>query len=165
MSAQKSVADAYLHWIIASEYYDGAMVGVGERAADGATVWFRVVAWDDEQWRRVFAVVTIEPSLSNRLVRSLENGESRKTPFWLPGIASATPEITKCWSEIADVATRSESWRLVEAHDLNEPYAERTVMPADISHVVAGVRAGSVLAVGGPSLTDSYLQKIRSQAG
>jgi len=39
---------AYLRWIVASEYYDGAMAGIGERATDSATVWFRVVAWDDE---------------------------------------------------------------------------------------------------------------------
>lgn len=52
MSTQKPGAGAYLRWIIASEYYDGAMAGIGERVADGATVWFRAVAWDGEQWRR-----------------------------------------------------------------------------------------------------------------
>ncbi len=168
MSTQESGlgdAGAYLRWIIASEYYDGATVGIGERAADGATVWFRVVAWDEEQWLRVFAVTAVEPSRAGQLVRDLENAEPRKAPFWLSGPTSVTPETKKGWSDIADAAARSENWRLVEAHDLNEPAAERFMNPADIPRVLAGVRAGSVLEVNGPSLTDSFLQQVRLQAG
>ncbi len=165
MSTRKSDARGYLRWIIASEYYDGATVGIGERAIDGVAVWFRVVAWDDELWQRVFATTPVELSLAEQLVLELEKTESRKSPLWLPGPPSVTPGTKKGWSEIADAATRSETWRLVEAHDLNEPSAERSVMRADVPRVLACVRAGSVLGANGPSLTDSFLQQIRSQAG
>jgi hypothetical protein len=161
MSTRKSGASAYLRWIIASEYYDGATAGIGERAADGAAVWFRVVAWDEEQWQRVFAVTALEPSRAEQLVRELEKAEPRKVPFWLPGPMSVTPETKKDWGEIADAAIRSDSWRLVEAHDLNEPSAERLVSAADVPRLTASVRAGSILAARGPSLTDDFLRQVR----
>jgi len=165
MSRRVADAGAYLRWLVASEYFDGAMAGIGERAVDGATVWFRVVAWDDEQWQRVFAVSTIEPSLSEQLVRNLEKAEPRKVPFWLPSVQSVTPETVANWGEIVETAVRSETWRLVEAHDLNEPSVERVVGPSDVSRVVAVLRAESVFAASGSSLTDKFLQQIRSQAG
>jgi hypothetical protein len=161
MSTHKSDAGAYLRWIVASEYYDGAIAGIGQRSADGATVWFRVVAWDEEQWRRVFAVTAVAPSRAEELVRDLEKAEPRKVPFWLPGPTSVTPETKKGWGEVADAAARSGSWHLVEAHDLNEPYAERLVPAADVSRLIAGIRAGSVLAVRGSSLTDDFLHQVR----
>jgi hypothetical protein len=165
MSTDKADAGAFLRWIIASEYYDGAIAGIGERATDCAAVWFRVVAWDEAQWRRVFAVATVEASLSKRLIQNLAKVEPRKAPFWLPGTSSATPEIKKDWDEIADAAARSATWRLVEAHDLNERSVERSVMPGDVPRVLGSIRAGSVLAVSGPSLTNRFLEQIRLQAG
>jgi hypothetical protein len=161
MSVRKSDADAYLRWIIASEYYDGAMAGIGERAVDGAIVWFRVVAWDDELWRRVFAVTAVETSQAMQLVQDLEKAEPRKMPFWLPGPTSVTPDTQKGWDEIADAAIRSNSWRLVEAHELDKPSIECIVPAAVVPHLIAGVRAGSVLDARGPSLTDDYLQQVR----
>jgi hypothetical protein len=165
MSTHKPDVGAYLRWIIASEYYDGSMAGIGERVADGAVVWFRVVAWDEEQWRRVFAVTAIESSLSERLVQDLEKVEPRKMPFWLPGPTSATPDVKKGWDKIVDAAVGSARWSLVEAHDLNETSTEHSATAADVPRVVAAVRAGSVLEVRGSLLTDSFLQQIRSQAG
>jgi hypothetical protein len=165
MSAHKSGTAAYLRWIIASEYYDGSVAGIGERAADGAAVWFRAVGWDDEQWRRVFAVTTVEPSLSERLVQNLEKVEPRKMPFWLPGPDSATPDVKKIWDEIVGAAASSDRWSLVEAHDLNEESVEHPVTPADVSQLVAAVRAGAVFEVRAASLTDGVLEQIRSQAG
>jgi hypothetical protein len=161
MSTHKPDTSAYLRWIVASEYYDGAMAGVGERVTDGAAVWFRAVAWDHEQWQRVFAVTVVEPVLVERLIRDLEKVDQRRTPFWLPGPTSATPDVQMDWGDIADAALRSERWWLVEAHDLIEASTERQAMPADVPRLAANVRAGTVLGVSGPSLMDSVLQQIR----
>ena len=165
MSMRRSNAGAYLRWIIASEYYDGAMAGIGERAADGAPVWFRVVAWDEEQWLRVFAVAAVAASLTQCLVHNLEKVEPRKEPFWLPGVHSVTGETRRGWGEIARAAARAKNWWLVEAHDLGDPAGERPVLASDIPRVVAGVRTERVLAVTGPSLVDSFLQRIRLNDG
>lgn len=160
MSTQDSDICAYLRWIIVSDYYDGATAGIGKRTADGAIVWFRVVAWDEEQWRRVFAVTVVDSVRVAQLVRDLEQVEPRNSPYWLPGPASVTPEIKEGWGQILEAATRSDTWWLVEAHDLNELSAERFVAAADVPRVVEGIRAGSVLAVRGASLTDDFLQRI-----
>lgn len=141
------------------------MAGVGERVTDGATVWFRAVAWDHEQWQRVFAVTIVEAAHVARLIQDLEKVEQRRTPFWLPGPASAKSEVQKDWNDIADAALRSERWWLVETHDLIEASKERQAMPTDVPQLAANIRAGTVLGVSGPSLMDGVLQQIRPRAG
>lgn len=163
MSTHKPSADAYLRWIVANEYYDGAMAGVGERVLDGAAVWFRVVAWDAELWQRVFAVTVVDSDLVQQLIQDLEGIEHRRSPFWLPGPATATRALNKVWNGIEDSALRSERWWLIEGHDLLASN-ERQVTPTDAAMLVASIRAGTVLDVSGPSMIDSLLRHIRSQS-
>jgi len=160
---EKSNPTAYLRRVIASEYHDGAMAGIGERATDGAIVWFRVVAWDDEQWVRLFAVATIDPLLEARLVQNLEKFELRKMPFWLPGSETDTPDVKRAWVDIENAALRSDRWTLVEAHDVDEDSTEHPVEPADIFALLEVIRAASVLELRGPLLMDRFLEHARSR--
>lgn len=152
----------YLRWIVACDYYDGAMTGIGERTADGILVWFTVVAWDEEQWLRVFAITTVDPECVGRLISELERVELRRLPFWLPGPASATPVAKDIWSQLANEAIRSDRWWLVEAHDLNEVPTQILVPTSGVPRLVASVRGGSVLTVRGSSITDELLRGIGS---
>lgn len=165
MTAQQTQGSGCLRWIIASEYYDGAMAGIGERSTDGATVWFRTVAWDDEQWQRVFAIAAVEPPLGQSLIRELEKVEKRQSPFWLPGPSSATPEAQVAWDAIVDAALRADRWWLVEAHDLLEASTERLATPSEAGPLTAALRAGSVLTLPGPVLIDDFMRQIQSHAG
>ena len=156
----------YLRWIIASDYYDGAMSGVGERSSDGAVVWFRAIAWDDEQWQRVFAVAVVAPALVQRLVTELEKAGPRQLPFWLPGPSPAIPDAEAAWRAVADAALLTDQWRLVEAHDLLEPCSESLADdPFEAAKLADAVRYGSVLTVSTVPLIDALLRQIQSHAG
>lgn len=153
-------ASSYLRWVIASEYYDGAMAGVGERMSDGSIVWFRVVAWDDEQWRRVLAVTCVDQKLVSILRQRLESIESGRLPFWFPGPSADTPDVRAAWAEIIDSAMHSSAWWFVEAHDLLDAGEEHKVAPPNVPRVVANVRSATVLVVAGSALKDAFLRQI-----
>ena len=121
------------------------------------------VAWDQEMWCRVFAVTTVEPRLSDRLLAKLEKVEPRKTPFWVPGPSTFTPAIENDWREIENAAVRSSTWWLVEAHSPVEPAMQRPLDSLDAEAVLAEVRAKLVSDVTGESLTDRLLEQLRSQ--
>lgn len=93
---------------------------------------------------------------------STQQGRTKAGAVLAAWADAATPEAKKGWSQIAEAAARSDTWRLVEAHDLNEPSTEHSLIATDVPQLVAVVRAGSVLAAQRPSLTDSFLQQIRS---
>jgi hypothetical protein len=164
MNLGTSDAQGYLRWLVAREYYDGAMSGVGERTADGAIVWFRAVAWDLEQWQRVFAVTVIDRVLVERLVDGLERLDQRRAPFWLPGPGAATPDVEGNWKDVEGAAQGSPEWWLVEAHDLIEPSRERHVIAGDIPSLVENIRAGTLLSVSGPPLLELTQQQLGLRA-
>jgi hypothetical protein len=161
MTASVEGADPYLLWIVASEYYDGEMSGVGLRASDGAHVWFRTLAWDSEQWQRVFAIARVEKPLIDRLLVELEKTEPRRSPFWLPGPTSGTLAVQTIWNDIANAALNTRDWQMAEGRSLVEPVTERSVDTGDVPYVIRAIRSEAVTTEMGPSLIDNVLRRIR----
>ncbi len=159
------MAGSYLKWIVASKYYDGVMERVGERTADGATVWFRALAWDDEQWRRVFAVAVIGSSLTRELLREIEKVERPRSPFWLPGASVEVPTVQNAWDEIVASALDALEWSLVEAHDLLEPATEHALSTFDRSRISKMVSSNEFFEFSGCQLTAQVLQRISQAQG
>jgi hypothetical protein len=160
VSASPSASSAHLDWIIASEFYDGALAGVGQRSGDQVVVWFRAVAWDDEQWRRVFAVTPVDPKRIADLSGALEKLESRRTPFWFPGPNTTTSVIAEHWRAIAEEAFLSKQWYLVEAHEMIESSIQRLLAPSEVETLVDLLRSGAVRSAGGESLIDDLLIQL-----
>lgn len=159
METTEKPISPYLHWIIADDYYDGAVSGIGRRRSDNEFIWFRVVAWDDEQWQRVFAVTTIDPAIAGKLIDSLEKVEARRRPFWLPGPASDTPENNMLWGQVLHDALQGEKWWLVETHDLIDSSLGKFIPISKdyISDVIEKIRSNSIADVFGASLIDEFL--------
>jgi len=156
---------SYLKWIVASKYYDGVMEGVGERTADGATVWFRALAWDDDQWRRVFAVAVIGSSLTRELLREIDKVEKPRSPFRLPGASAEIPTVQNAWDEIVASALDAHEWSLVEAHDLLEPATEHALSKVARSRISEMVSSNDFFEYSGCQLTEQVLQRISQAQG
>jgi hypothetical protein len=127
MRERIAASGSFCSWVIAREYYDGPIEGIGLRARDQATVFFRAVAWDGEQWSRVFAVATVRPDLVDRLRAQLSADEEPKEPFWLPGRATDADGVLAAWEAVRADAQQEKRWSLVESHDLVDVVQEMVV--------------------------------------
>lgn len=153
-------SSSYLQWIIASRYYDGVMEGIGERTSDGDIVWFKAVAWDEEQWQRVFVVARVESSLARELVSLLESVEPPRSPFWLPGAATGIPPIQNLWDKILVSALATHEWHVVEAHDPLGPFSERladTAMKTRLSELVG---SDAFVELRGTDILELFLRQL-----
>ena len=90
----------FCSWVIAREYYDGPMTGIGMRARDQTRIFYRIVAWDSEQWSRVFAIVPAQEARVDHLRTTLKEIEQLKEPFWLPGPATNTAQVVSAWDAL-----------------------------------------------------------------
>jgi hypothetical protein len=154
----------YCRWVIAKDYNDGAVSGVGLRAYDEQPVLFRVVAWDSEQWERVFAVTEASRVLTTQLEEALTKSEPRRVPFWLPGPQSVTAESMATWGDIFASSLLVGTWQLVRGHDLLDTVAE-TPLPSESTKVVSDmVRRGDVMDLESVELLAELLQRLSASA-
>lgn len=102
------------------EYYDGPVEGIG-LLKTGSFVYFKLIAWDKDQWQRVFAVTSIPQELFRAVWDGFSCIEEPKTPIWCPTGDSKSEENTRIAQDIEKIrisAKNSEGWFLVESHDL-----------------------------------------------
>lgn len=162
MTTQAASAYPFCEWIIAREYYDGPMSGVAMRAADRAMIFFRAVAWDCEQWNRVFATTRVGEDAVEHLRTMLTKIETPKEPFWLPGPATNMSDVLSAWNAIFTNAGESGCWSLVESHDLLSA-TDEVALPADLSTgVLQLVRQGSAKRIVHAPLLPLFLDQLRS---
>jgi hypothetical protein len=45
-------AEKLCEWVIAYDYYDGPLAGIGLRSKSRTFLFFKAVAWDEEHWKR-----------------------------------------------------------------------------------------------------------------
>lgn len=157
----------FCDWVIAREYYDGPVAGIGLRARDQVIIFFRAVAWDKEQWNRVFATSPARKDTVARLQVALTKIETPKVPFWLPGPATNTTEVAAAWDLVLANASESREWCFIESHDLLEAANEGAVPSELVARVVQLVNQRSVadLAVEDSPLLPSFLDHLRGPAG
>jgi hypothetical protein len=71
--------------ILATDYYDGATEGFVVQPADAGVKYFRLIAWDSEQDRRLFVIADVDSKELSRLEDLLKaSGQSPKEQTWLP---------------------------------------------------------------------------------
>ncbi len=71
--------------IIAIEYYDGATEGFAWSLKGMGACYFKLIAWDEEQDERLYAVTGIDSSLLDNLYRLLSNDDNQSiTKIWIP---------------------------------------------------------------------------------
>jgi hypothetical protein len=150
----------FCEWVIADEYCDGPMSGIGLRFQDQKTVLFKVVGWDSEQWQRVFAVAPVPEKLIDQLCSMLEKLEPRRRPFWLPGPATNQPEINAVWQAALTDALHDGAWILVESHDLLESSAVKTLSSEQRAVVSTLVEKKVVKDLAGASILQSFVDEM-----
>jgi len=164
MSTQASSARSFCAWVIAFEYYDGPMAGIGLRNRDRMNVFFRAIGWDEEQWNRVFAVTPVRGDSVESLRSALIRIEVPKEPFWLPSSATNTPEVTSAWEALLADTRESKAWSLVESHNLLST-ANETVLPSElVSAVTQLVAKGLVRDIAGAApLVPALLDQLHGE--
>lgn len=161
MTTQLPSTGPFCAWVIAREFYDGPMTGIGLRARDRTKIFFRSVAWDSEQWIRVFAISPVKEGTVDSLQHALTAVEQSKKPFWFPGPATNTTEIVSAWDAVLTDAYESSTWSLVQSHDLLDA-ANEVILPAElVPEVIRLVQQGSVKEVDGKPLLSTFLDQLR----
>jgi hypothetical protein len=159
----KEILDPLFAWVIAREYYDGPIAGVASRTRGQGKIFFRSIAWDSEQWNRVFAITPVQDSKVERLRAALTKIEEPKEPFWLPSEATNTPEVLSAWDAVLADVRKSTSWSLVESHDLLDARSE-AAQPADLATAIAElVTQGAIRDIDGAPLLTVFLDQLRGR--
>jgi hypothetical protein len=136
------------------------MAGIGLRAHDRASIYFRVVAWDSEYWNRVFAIAPVRDDRVERLRITLNAIETAREPFWLPGPATDTPRVNSAWDEVFADASESRNWTLAESHDLLDAVNEIAVPAEFTSDVVRRVQQRAVADISAIPLVPRFLDQL-----
>lgn len=114
-------ATHYCRALIALKYFDGPTAGVGWLHSD-ATIYFKLVGWDTEQWQRLFATIPIDSSLVTNLQATFSKYESKRLPIWIPNARNDAPDATRVANaferEIDKLLESAVELSLVESHDL-----------------------------------------------
>jgi hypothetical protein len=160
MTTQALATGPFCAWVIAREYYDGPMAGIGLRARDQMKIFFRAVAWDSEQWNRLFVITPVRAGAVEHLRTVLTKIEKPKEPFWLPGAATSTPEVAWAWDAVLADAYESRQWSLAESHDLLDAAKEMILPPELASGVVRLVQQGSVRDIDNAALLPPFLDQL-----
>ena len=161
MTAEDSSTTPFCTWVIALEYFDGPIAGIGLRHRDQASIYFRAVAWDDDEWFRVFATAPAGDDGVARLRAALARVEAPQTPFWLPSGGTDTPDVTSAWAHVSAGVQTSSAWSLVESRDLLAA-ARETLVPAELTAAVGRlVKQGTILDVDGDPLLPAFLDQLR----
>lgn len=149
---------AFFEWVIAKEYHDGPMSGIGLRSHDRKIVFFAVVGWDAEQWQRVFAVAPINEHIAHQLCSMLEKLEQRRLPFWLPGPATNLSEVSTIWQAALTEALSIGRWVLVESHDLLDVVNEEVLSKAQSAAVSSLVENNAIRDIHSNDLLQSFIE-------
>jgi len=165
MSLGSVVAGVYCRWVIAKEYYDGPMSGVAWRVRDDALIFFQVVAWDAEQWERVFAIAPTSTSAVEQLRTALNTVELQREPFWFPGPQAHTPEVSAAWEGIVREAVDAQDWQVVESHDLLGVVTEMSLSRHESSTIGDFVRRAVILDVPHAPLLEAFMRQLQGNLG
>jgi len=161
MSIEHHTPSSYCKWVIAKDYYDGPVSGIGLLARSNGEVFFRVVGWDPEQWDRVFAITTASREAVEVLRSCLTRIEPAREPFWLPGRETNTPEAIAAWRDLLSSALSAPEWTLVESHDLQEAINERRVFGAEARRVAEMVRREEILELRSAAILDELVRRVQ----
>jgi hypothetical protein len=99
--------------VLALGYSDGPTEGF-VHAASGSCFFFKVIAWDRDQDRRLFALASVDPNLVIELEHVLQKRERLRTPIWAPSWRFKSKEDRKEADQLATRAIKSRSgpWEL-----------------------------------------------------
>lgn len=70
--------------IIAFGYYDGPTEGLALTIGGAGPWYFRLVAWDEHQERRLFASVRVEAGVYQQMMRLIPEEQRSFGPVWVP---------------------------------------------------------------------------------
>ena len=116
--------------MLAFDFHDGVIEGVGRNLMDESEAYFTMLAWDDAQDVRVFAVVPLACGTFDRLIELVAEFEAPpRRETWMPRpypIAELDRIIAAARARIPEAAM------LVQAmHITDHPTAKRKVEPTD----------------------------------
>ena len=73
------------HEITAFDFYDGAIEGLARSIKQCRNCYFKLIAWDSGQDKRLYAITEVDESKYNKLLALLARTQERSsTPVWLP---------------------------------------------------------------------------------
>lgn len=155
-----SFPGGYCQSVIVFEYYDGPMIGIGS-LKDGSYVYFQVVAWDDEQWVRLYATMIVPIALADIVKNAFSIIESPREPVWCPshdGNHKAQSEIEKAISEIYSFVQTGIDWRLVESHNLTDSSVLTTLNDSDVRKIKRCVDSRKVFDLRSGDLLEEFME-------
>jgi hypothetical protein len=153
-----SYLDLSCRAIIVLEYYDGPMTGVGF-LADGSGIYFRLVAWDEEQWQRIFAVASVPEKYIQNIWDAFSTVEIPRKPIWCPasdGDNSIRQIIEQAILAVEAVAAQAKSLLLVESRSLVGKSSAVPLTELEIKKVRELLRQNRVLDLHSSSITQEF---------
>jgi hypothetical protein len=159
MTIQRTDKSSYFLGGTIMEYFDGPMEGVAVRRSNRTAVFFRIVAWDDEYWERVFAVTEISLTSIAQLRLALNERESADELVAMQG--AMTPDAELAWDDIQVEASLSSEWSLIESHDLIDVHEFQIDLDL-ITPLVQLVKMKKWIDLGAPPLAPEFLKHLRS---
>src|SRR5882762_985473 len=151
--------------LLAVEYYDGPTAGIAFDAV-GASVYFKLVAWDEDQWKRIFAVTEIKRELALQVWTCFENIETPRVPIWVPNRSTnvkAEEVVDQMLLSVAPAVESRESWYIYESHDVVTGHPRYAVLSErQTSKVISLMRATRVLKLSSRRMIETFLEEIET---
>jgi hypothetical protein len=156
-------AEKLCEWVIAYDYYDGPLAGIGLRSKSRTFLFFKAVAWDEEHWKRVFSVTDLQSEVALGLLAALEKFEPRKEPFWFPSGMTHQTEVSSAWEAVRTAALDSKKWALVESHNLLDAAEELPLSADEGLAVVSVIRGNSLKDISGDMLLSKFASDLQAK--
>lgn len=151
----------YCTALVALGYYDGPTEGVGWLQS-GVTIYFKMMGWDKEQWRRLFAAIPVARSLATDFRKKLTNYEAERYPIWAPNAKNEFPGIVTAVNtfkhEIRRIVAQTSNLYLVESHDLvSDSSRVVEVKGEELLRVLARMKANQVITAHSEGMVEEFL--------
>ena len=151
--------------LLAVEYYDGPSAGIAFDAV-GASVYFKLVAWDEDQWERIFAVTEIESERALQVWTCFENVETPRVPIWVPNRgtdAKAEEVVDQMLLSVVPAVDSRAHWYIYESHDLVTGHPRHVVLSErQAARVVSLMRSNRVLLLSPSRMIETFLEEIET---
>lgn len=150
--------------LVALEYYDGPMSGVGF-LPDGSAIYFQAVAWDEEQWHRVYAAASVPVSIAAAVRDAFSKIEELREPIWCPGRGSdvsAQVLVDKSIADVMSAANSAQRWWVIGSHNLVEKSTATELSNSDASKLRAHVESRRIVDVQDEQSLDDFLDRLSS---
>lgn len=151
--------------LLAVEYYDGPTAGIAFDSV-GASVYFKLVAWDEDQWKRIFAVTEIERELALQVWTCFENVETPRVPIWVPNRSTnvkAEEVVDRMLLRVAPAVDSRAHWYIYESHNLVTGHSRHVVLSERQAAKVASLmRSNRVLKLSSSRMIETFLEEIET---